>query len=524
VFGWGLRAQLVIPLAIVLIAFGGYHTYSEVKSHEEEILREATRNTLRLADALRRSTRNDMLQSQRQDVHNMINEVGQQEDIDHVRILNKQGAIIYSSNPNEINQIVDRTAESCNQCHRAEEPLQKLETSERTRLFEAEAGHRTLAAIAVIANEPSCWTAACHVHPQDKSILGVLDVGVSLEKADNRVAQTKQKQILFGIFSTAAICALVGFFIDRSVVRPVNRLLDCTKSIAAGNLDCCIDSPRSDELGRLVDSFREMTVDLKEAQEGLKNWAANLEVEVAKKTHDLEVAQAQVIRSEKLSSLGLLSAGVAHELNSPLMGILTFAQLVRDKMPDDSSERDDLEVIITQTERCATIIRQLLDFSRENTPEKKIRDVNPLLDRCLHLVEHQALFHDIEIVKNLSSSPLHVLMDAGQMQQVFLNLLVNAGEAMPTGGTLTITTRSNGEKVEIVVCDTGTGIPPHDLTKIFDPFFTSKEVGKGTGLGLAVSYGIIEKHGGSIEVESTVGQGTTFTISLAACHVQAELT
>jgi two-component system NtrC family sensor kinase len=515
VFALGLREKLIVPLAGALVAFGAYHTYLAVKTQEDEILREAKQSTLRLADTLRRSTRNAMLHSQRQDVHTMINEVGKQEDIDHVRILNKQGTIVYSADSSEINRVLDRTAEACNQCHRAEEPLQRLETSERTRLFQSRAGHRTLAAIEVIANEPSCWTAACHVHSQEKSLLGVLDVGISLEKADKRLAVTKRKQIVFGVLATLVICGLVGVFIDRFVCQPVNRLLTCTKVIAGGELDCCIESNRSDELGRLVDSFRAMTIDLRTAQADLQNWAANLEVEVAKKTDELNVAQAQIIRSEKLSSLGLLSAGVAHELNSPLMGILTFAQLVRDKLPNDSPERDDLEVIISQTERCATIIRQLLDFSRENNPEKKCRDVNPVLGRCLHLVEHQALFHDIEIIENLSPTPLYVLMDAGQMQQVFLNLLVNAGEAMASGGQLTVTTRTDAEKVQIIVSDTGTGIPPEDLTKIFDPFFTSKEVGKGTGLGLAVSYGIIEQHGGTIDVESTVAEGTTFTITLS---------
>jgi two-component system NtrC family sensor kinase len=265
-----------------------------------------------------------------------------------------------------------------------------------------------------------------------------------------------------------------------------------------------------------------MTKDLRHAQADLKNWAANLEVEVAKKTHDLELAQAQIVRSEKLSSLGLLSAGVAHELNSPLMGILTFAQLVKEKMPHDSSERDDLQVIIAQTERCATIIRQLLEFSRENTPEMKSRDVNPLLERCINLVERQAAFHDIEIVRDFAPGPLYVLMDAGQMQQVFLNLLVNAGEAMPSGGRVTIKTRIGDDEVRMVVSDTGTGIPPEDIPKIFDPFFTSKEVGKGTGLGLAVSYGIIERHGGTIDVESTLERGTSFTITLSACGPDEE--
>ncbi len=522
-----LGVRLVVPLACVLVAYGGFHTYLTAKSQRDEILSEASASTLRLANTVRRSTRHAMLHSRREDVHKMIEDVGQQEGIEHVRILNKPGVITYSSNPGEINHVVDKKAEACYQCHDAEEPLTRLDTSRRTRVFQTDRGYRTLAAIDVIYNEPSCWNAACHAHPPTQNLLGVVDVGVSLAEADRRVARTTRNAIAFGLASTVAICGLVGWFIRRFVSQPVRRLLACTQKVARGDLDCTIQTASNDEIGDLARSFQKMTEDLRTARAQLSAWAHKLENEVEHKTHDLKLAQAQVLRSEKLSSIGLLAAGVAHELNSPLTGILTYAHLLAKKAPDGSREKEHLKVIGNQAERCATIIRQLLDFSRERPPEKKHQDLHAVLEQALALVEHQWRSRDVTIEREFDPGLPHVFMDAGQMQQVFLNLLANAAEAMPGGGQVTLRTRAlvpaapSGaatqtvpQEVQIAFCDTGVGIPPENIDKIFDPFFTSKEVGQGTGLGLAVSYGIIERHGGTIAVESTPGKGTTFTITL----------
>ena len=533
----GLRLRLVIPLAALLVAYGGLHAYLAVTTQRTEIFAEATQSTLTLANTIRRSTRHAMLQSHREDVHKMIEDIGKQEGIEHVRILNKEGVIMYASEPDEINRVVDRNAEACYQCHDAAEPLTRLETSQRARVFRTPQGYRTLAAIDVIYNEPSCWTASCHVHPKTQNLLGVIDVGVSLEAADARVVRTTTETILFVVVSTIVICALVALLVHLRVNRPVERLLECTQQVAKGNLECEIEVASDDEIGHLARSFKKMTEDLRNAQAELSDWALKLEEEVENKTRDLKLAQAQILRSEKLSSLGSLAAGVAHELNSPLMGIMTYAHLAAKRLPDDSSEKEHLEVIVSQADRCATIIKQLLEFSRERPPEKKRQDINAIVEKAVALVEHQSGFHGIEIHRDFAPDVPPVMMDAGQMQQVFLNLVVNAGEAMSDGGRLTIQTRAlasavesqpaagdvSSKKVQIVFRDTGVGIPPEDVVKIFDPFFTSKDVGEGTGLGLAVSYGIIEQHGGTIGVESTPGKGTVFTITLPVCGFDRNL-
>ena len=223
----------------------------------------------------------------------------------------------------------------------------------------------------------------------------------------------------------------------------------------------------------------------------------------------------------------MLAAGIAHELNNPLTGVLTFAHLVRKNMPDDSRDAEDLDLVIRETKRCAGIIRRLLDFSREKTPEKAYGDLNKIIDDTLQLIEQPVQVENIEIITSLDDGLPLIWLDEDLIKQVIMNMLVNARHAIEGGGSITIETRAcdasscpdsvttTGRMVEITITDTGCGIPPEDLPKVFDPFFTTKGVGKGTGLGLSVSHGTVEAHRGAIEVESEVGKGTEFRIYLA---------
>jgi len=454
----------------------------------------------------------------------MIRDIGLQPGIEHIRVFNKRGVVIYSANESEVGRVVDRQAEACYQCHETGQPLQHLDTDERTRIFQSSNGHRVLAGIAVVYNEPACWTAACHAHRPDQKVLGVFDIGVSLQHADELIARSFRKLLLFGLGSALLICVCVGLLVQRYVGVPVRDLLQCTRSLAEGRFDCRVPALRQDEFGELAEAFNRMTEEVQNARQVLKDWADSLAREVEKKTDELRAAHEQLLRSEKLSSVGLLAAGVAHELNSPLMGILTFAHMLAKRLPEGSPERADVEVIAAQADRCSQIIRQLLDFARGTPSAPRPIDVHQVLDQSLNLVTHLAIFRNIEVRKDYADQLPLLTADPNQLEQVFVNLLMNAAEAMPQGGTLTVRTRLRKGKggaarpatdvLEISFHDTGVGIPPEMIHKIFDPFFTSKQVGKGTGLGLAVSHGIVERHGGTIEVESTPGGGTTFTVVL----------
>jgi two-component system NtrC family sensor kinase len=225
--------------------------------------------------------------------------------------------------------------------------------------------------------------------------------------------------------------------------------------------------------------------------------------------------QEQLFRSETLASIGRLAAGVAHELNNPLTGVVLCSHLVAEALPKDSPVHKNLEKVLAQANRCKKIVEGLLDFARQREPESKPLDLNAIIENTFTLIEHQSIFQNIKVIKNLGANLPSVLGDSPQLQQVFLNLAINASQAMKAeGGTLTITSSLVDRSLQISFADTGCGIPYENAHKIFEPFFTTKADEKGTGLGLAVSHGIIKKHNGTITFESKVNEGTTFTIKL----------
>ncbi|MBM4339101.1 MAG: PAS domain S-box protein [Deltaproteobacteria bacterium] len=230
----------------------------------------------------------------------------------------------------------------------------------------------------------------------------------------------------------------------------------------------------------------------------------------------LQETHLQLVSSEKMASLGKLAAGIAHEINNPLGGILIYSSLMMEDLPEEDPKRNDLARIVQEAGRCKDIVKSLLEFARQTEPKKEPADINRAINDGLFFLVNQALFHNIRIVKEFDPFLPLVQGNASQLKQVFMNIIVNAAEAMYGNGTLTIKTSLSpeGKMVWIEFTDTGEGIPDENLSRIFDPFFTTKDVGKGTGLGLATSFGIIEEHGGKISVQSKVGEGATFAIEL----------
>jgi len=314
-------------------------------------------------------------------------------------------------------------------------------------------------------------------------------------------------------------------FTRHHVIRPVAALVQATRRVARDQLELEVPVTWSGELGILAASFNEMTRSLRATKRALDELMHGLERQVRERTAALEAAQDQLVRTEKLTSLGKLSASIAHEINNPLAGILTFAKLMIrtlvERGPVSEADRKtlvkQLELVCRESQRCSTIVRNLLDFARERPLQLKDVDVDAAIDEMFTLVANQAAIQGVELVKDIVPLP-PVEADFGQLRQAFVNVAMNAIEAMPGGGQLIVTTRKvpRDGAVEIVFADTGRGIPPEIVQRIFDPFFTTKE--KGTGLGLSVVYGIVERHKGRVSVESEPGKGTRFVISLPAAR------
>ncbi|RKX95069.1 MAG: hypothetical protein DRP84_05315 [Spirochaetes bacterium] len=310
--------------------------------------------------------------------------------------------------------------------------------------------------------------------------------------------------IIIVSLASIIVTVIMGIVISNKISKPIKQLISAGKEVLRGNINPEIDIVENNEIGELQKTYVELI-------STLKNWDIKQQ----------EESEYKLLQSEKQACIGRLAAGVAHEINNPLTGVLTFTHLLlrRDDLPEDV--KSDLKTIAKETERVRKIVKGLLDFSRQSELDRRETDINDLIKSTLKLVENQALVKGIKLeFSPCENLPIKTL-DQNQIQSVLLNMIINAFDATKQGGKVTIKTELsyNPEKPEkkgisIIISDTGCGIPEENLNKIFDPFFTTKEVGQGTGLGLAVSAGIIEKHGGKIFVESAPGKGSTFKIWL----------
>jgi two-component system NtrC family sensor kinase len=353
------------------------------------------------------------------------------------------------------------------------------------------------------------------IRDPDQRIIGILYVG-TLERpyldTANRVSLT------FTLISSLGILLLLAalYYWTNRIVRPLRDMAEATRVIAQGDLSHKVEVGSRDEIGVLADSFNEMTEHLREANAKLVEWGTTLERKVEERTRELRDIQEHLVQSEKLASIGKLAAGIAHEINNPLGGILIYSHLVLEDTPPNRPHHENLRKIIKETTRCKDIVKGLLDFARPKEPETAPVDVPTILDSCLAFAGHQALFQNIQVETSYAPDVPRIVADAGQLQQVFMNLILNAAEAMDGRGTLSLRVAADPGRDELVVdiADTGHGIREEDRARLFEPFFTTKEVGKGTGLGLAISYGIVRKHLGTIEVSSAPDRGAVFTVRL----------
>jgi two-component system NtrC family sensor kinase len=479
----------------------GIFAYLNLKAQKDQLNAELERSAHQLTETIKSTTRHDMLLNQRDRVHLIMNEIGKQEGIEKVRIFNKEGTIIYSTDKNDIGRRVELQAEACYGCHAADRPLEKLPLSKTTRFIPASAPE-TLGVINPIYNEPSCWKSDCHAHSSNQEVLGVLDITMSLADVNKSMHDSQISLLKFAVISIAAISLMIYLLIRRIVLKPLRQVVAATNHVATGDLNYSIDVKGRDEIGALARSFNAMIRQLSEAQR-------------------------QLYQSDKLASVGRLAAGVAHEINNPLTGVLTYSSYLLKRLTDNPEVQEDLEVIVRETKRCREIVKGLLDFARQSAPEKRPTDVNEIVRRAVRILQNQFAMRRIELKQDLGANLPTVSADISQMQQVLVNLLMNADDAIgDRGGNITVSTAMAGAEavsglpadicyVRIEISDTGCGIPAANLSKIFEPFYTTKGQ-KGNGLGLAMVWGIIEKHDGRITAESEVGKGTRFIILLPA--------
>jgi len=625
-----LGFELICAVSAIAILVIGVYATVNISTQRNQLIHQVIHSTSLVSETIKRSMRYDMLKYQPERLHRAIDTIGGQEGIEKVRIFNYLGEIIYSSHRKEMGFMVDKSSEQCYACHAREKPFERLTTSARSRIFETAAAHRVLGMINPIYNETDCYSAPCHVHPQEQKVLGVLDIDVSLADVDRVMISSKKKIILFAAVAIVGISLTIGLFIQRFVSRPVKHLLRGTERVAAGDLSTPLEIVSANEIGILARSFDQMTQRLQDSEQELKaseekyrslfdndpnpifvfdrstfqiidaNIRAtekygyskedllqmsfrdlgdpedaekirssvveacislpkvrhrkkdgsimHVDIHSCPRVHlgedviianiadisDSIQAEAQLIQASKMATLGEMSAGVAHELNQPLNAIRIGSDLLKKVVESgDSLERDrDLLVKVydeigSQVERAANIINHLREFGRKSEPDEVVKVfINKPITEAFTLLGQQLKLKQIKVNLDLDESLPPVYGVSNRLEQVFINLVMNARDAIEEmlektsqkerEGLLTIRTYQEEGRVVAVVRDNGIGMPERVKEKIFEPFFTTKDVGRGTGLGLSISYGIVKDYEGTIEVESMPGSGTIFKITFPA--------
>lgn len=515
-------------LILLLTILGVFLIYSTLTSRHESRMTEdlVKAEAYRASDFIRQTLQSCMMDNDRGCIRQNISLLGNEPGVEAIRIYNKKGQITFSSIDAELHSQVDKQAEPCKACHATDDPLSDVPKAELARIPVANDahGHRLLRIVNPIRNATGCAEADCHAHTADQSVLGVLDVQLSMAEADDAItaASRRRNALAAGLILLATL--LTAGILYWGVYLPTRRLQAGTEAVARGKLDVEIDLDRHDELGRLASSFNLMARNLKSADEELRGWSETLEERVSEKTAALEEVNRQMIQVEKSASVGKMAATVAHELNNPLSGIVTYAKLLSRKVakqlpegPEKDKIMEDLELIRAESMRCGQIVRDLLTYARGGSHELERAHVHALVERALKLTAHHMELGRVTVEAKLELADDVIVCDGDQIVQALLALLINAREAMPDGGQLTVATHEHPEDpgiVKLIVSDTGIGMSREIQERIFDPFFSTKAETKGVGLGLAVVYGIVRRHGGTISVESAPGNGATFTIDI----------
>lgn len=515
-----LSVRLILSISFILIIILSIYTYFIIKNLDSYLTQTRFQSAYNISDIIKKSTRYSMLLNRREDVHQIINTIRTEIGVEEIRVYDKQGVIAYSSNSTEILKKVNLNDEACIACHNSSVPLKSLANQDKIRIYKNSKNKRVLGVINPIQNEPDCSNADCHAHSPKVNVLGVLDVVVSLEHLDSIIQKSTSKVILASGFLVVIISFFTGLFITLLVNKPIKKIREGIEEVGNGNLDYKIEINSKNELGQVARRFNEMSSKLDEAYKEIKNWSETLNDKVSEKTVELKNIYDQVNQIEKLASLGKLSATVAHELNNPLAGILTYSKLISKKLQalqkDSEHEKiiEFLELISHESARCGQIVKDLLIFSRSERDEFAKENLINIIDNSVTVLKHHLDIHGITLVNDYAAIPIELYCNAYKIQQALMSFLMNSIEAMPNGGKIIINLTTEKNSIVLRIIDEGTGISDKDLPHIYDPFFSTKEASNGTGLGLAVSYGIIANHKGKIEVEKTSNQGTTFKIVL----------
>ncbi|MFC2115886.1 sensor histidine kinase [Bacteroidota bacterium] len=472
-----------------------------------------------------------MLENNKLTLRKTLDIINRMPGIEDVNMYDSQDNLAYSSFPDD--SIVHQNP-NCKDCHanintmfpKTEKSFRIINMDSECEMTEKEHDYRLLLIKSPIFNEVSCYTNACHAHQESEEVLGSLVIRIPLEELDANL----NKSLLFALLTTLILVVFLMIFTRRKIKKPLNEIIKASMAVSRGDKSTRLDI-RSDQLNdvRMVSTaFNEMLDNLQSATEELQNWSQQLEYKVQKKSEELSEMQNELIHIERIASLGKLSSSVAHEINNPLAGVLTYTKLVHKHLRKFDLEEEEkasmlryLKVIEEETKRCGDIVKGLLDFSRTDQHDFKTCHMHRLLKETYTLIDHQMKIESINFLSDFSATKDLVLCSGNQIKQACIAILLNASEAVYENGVIQIKTSNTDEDhIKLEITDNGVGIAPEDIPHVFEPFYSTKEKASGIGLGLAIVHGIVQSHQGKLELESELGKGTTISILLPVAKNQ----
>jgi two-component system NtrC family sensor kinase len=520
----GLLGSLSVRLLVLLVAsmavVFGVLGYLNIRLHRGHLESTTMADAARMSSVIKRNTSYYMLRNQRDGLYHIITDMANEPEMVRIRIINDQGSISFSSDPSEMGKVVDKSLNVHDSLPAGAAAFRSTDGTQSFRTYALPSGERALGVIDPIENSKACSEADCHAHPASIKTLGVLDTNISLASTDRSVAESRRQVLLYTVLAILGVALLCSEFVKRMLGEPLRALHEGTERLGSGELGYQIELMSSGELGELANSFNAMSCQLHEARGEIDAWTETLEKRVEEKTRELSGAQEEMLRVERMASIGKLAAVVAHEINNPLAGILTYSKLLKKRLgresKPDAENLSMLDLMESESRRCGDIVKNLMTFARPTSMNREPADLNGMIDRCVRLVQHQLELKNIELRVESDKELPAVRCDVGQIEQVMLALVMNAIDALVSGGNLTLASRRGPkpDEVQLEVRDDGVGMPPDVVANMFEPFFTTKEHGRGLGLGLAISRNIVDRHGGRIRVASEPGRGTIFTVTL----------
>lgn len=502
-----LAAKLIITITLLILIGGSAYWFTYIQAEKANSMHDALSYVATLSDVIKKSISHDMLTVSRDDIQKTIESVATSESIDMVRILDHTGRVIYTSARKDLGLRMAKDATPCFGCHdNLASPQQILHHEKKWEIYQKD-GQRMIAFVEPIYNEPACNTAACHAHPEDQKVLGILLTDFSLHLIDSRITDHLLSGSLYVVIFVFMISLILSYILWQIVLHPVSKLSNGMKLLSSGTLPPKMDIPSEDEIGMLARTFNLMIEELHSARDKMEQWTQSLEQEIDKKTKEINRAQDKLVEAEKLAALGRLTADIAHEIRNPLTAIGGFGRRLQ-KSSSPEKQKIYADILVSETDRLERVLSDVLIYSRDDRFKFKKMPINQVLDNSLRVFTDVCQEHSI-LVEKTFNAPLPVMIEKDQIMQAANNLISNAIDAMPKGGTLTVVTDveriHNVDFVATRFIDTGPGIPAEQMNRVFDPFFTTKKIGQGTGLGLAITRKIIEEHGGFIKAHKSNG-------------------